>query len=103
MKRAPKPQIPAYMKNVPENACTSQSSISTLDNIEEVRSDEASPAELHSNKKLKVYETIQEQIQLTKLQRVPTEPFTFREISEEREPLLDMTYTLTIILDFALQ
>jgi hypothetical protein len=77
MKTTPKPQILAYMKNVPEKACTSQSSIRTLDNTKEVRSDEASPAELHLNKKLNVYETIQEQIQLTKLQRVPAEPFTF--------------------------
>jgi len=68
-----------YMKNVPEKACIGQSPLGlrTLENIEEVRSEEGSPAELHSNKKLKVYETTQEQNQLTKLQRVPAEPFTF--------------------------
>ena len=38
---------------------------------------EASPAELHSTRKLNVYETSQEQNQLTKLQMLPAEPFTF--------------------------
>lgn len=35
------------------------------------------PAELHSTRKLNVYETSQEQNQLTKLQMLPAEPFTF--------------------------
>ncbi|KAK7831506.1 hypothetical protein CFP56_027267 [Quercus suber] len=80
MNRTPKHDMLPYMKNVPVIACIKQSSVFTRIPRREtvkMRDKEASPAGLHSTRKLNVNETSQVQNQLTALQMLPAEPFIF--------------------------